>query len=227
MPKLLSSWPTSHQNNQYFIGSTSTIFGETFKTPDDGKTHILDSVEFYIKREGNLGLFLPAKAVLWDVDGTPGVDAVPTGDNYNSDTVDISGIINSDFTRVKFTFIGANRRVMQPNTNYFITLEYTGDASNGIYVGTDNGEVYSGNAVLFHPGTLVWEAVMSQAVIFYVYEEGEEPLESIGGGVITFRNETVIKTDKKFIKKINRFEPFRTFQTQKKKYKQKNIKGFK
>jgi len=123
--------------------------GQCFTTPS--RQYRLSSAKLYCRIHrgspvGNLS------ARIYPLVGTPGVDGRPSGiDNYlaESGLVSMSSLPLS-YGWVTFTFSGANRIVLDPNTYYclcFIAHDATLlDVWNGIAVAIDSsGEIHGGN----------------------------------------------------------------------------------
>ncbi|MFA5696431.1 MAG: hypothetical protein WC917_03205, partial [Bacilli bacterium] len=137
-------------------------------------------------------------ARLYEVTGTPGSTAKPTGsplatsDVFDSSLAPTSGL----FT---FNFSGAERYLLVPNTNYIITVQYSGgDTNNKVNIGLDStSPTHAGNLSYSANGT-TWGAIAGYDLIFYVYGAKYVPnvvidlIIDVSDTVITFEGPTNI-----------------------------------
>jgi len=142
----------------------------------------LCSVMFYLKRLGNPNANLQAQ--LYEITGTIGVNATPTGSALvSSSKVAMSSISNSEYVLVEFSF--PTTYVMEASHNYAIILITTDvvalDASNYVFFGTDGSTpTHGGNIVYYFGG---WIANANIDAVFYIYDGhtyGGGPYVSIG-----------------------------------------------
>lgn len=170
MITLLDSYSESNQDSNYFLGqdfigpNKVISAAQSFTCPS---TIPLYSAKFYLKKTG-----LPtgnAVAKLYNITGTSGVNATPTGAAIaTSDNLDVSTLTGSK-ALVQLLFTGANAIALSASTNYAIAFEYSnGDASNYVEVGTDTSSpTHAGNNSFFY--TIAWADDASTDTIFYVY----------------------------------------------------------
>jgi hypothetical protein len=153
--------------------------GQTFKTPNDGISHTLDSVVMYIYRPATDTFTNGEMRVrIYAHTGTFGSTGKPTGSALaSSDAVDPNDV-DTSYELFTFTFTGANRILLSPNTAYCVALEGVAgfDGSHRIYMGGQSvGESHWGN--FFDFISTGWRNLSIIDGIFYVYAE---PLSSLG-----------------------------------------------
>lgn len=174
--KLIDSYSESNSNiNSNFQVYTSRPYvGQSFTTPNDGVTYILDSCKFYLANIGGLTTG-SVYAVLYAHSGTYGSRGLPTGSALaTSDGIAITDIAGS-LGLITFTFSGANRITLSQNTHYCIEVNYTSGDGSSTYleIGVDSSSpTASGNANYYQGSwyTPLWDFP------FYVYGENDELL---------------------------------------------------
>lgn len=107
---------------------------------------------------------------IYDVTGTVGVDAVPSGTPIAISDPVLATDCNLT-TGVQFSFTGENRIRLSVGGSYAFALSYSfGDSSNYIRIGTDTSSENSGNDVYYASDTL-WEAYAPYSLVYEIYEE--------------------------------------------------------
>ncbi len=147
--------------------STTTIQGQSFKTPDDGKTYKLTTAQFEMYyASGTPAYNLVAK--LYAHTGTYGNGGTPTGNALATSAAVTSGL-STTRALVTFTFSGAEQYEMAPNTAYFIIWQkVSGDST--IYVTYDAiSPAHAGNRSYYSSG--LWYASSYDE---YFYLNGDE-----------------------------------------------------
>jgi hypothetical protein len=96
--------------------------GQSFKTPNDGVSYTLDSVEFDLTRVASINGLIYCK--IYAHTGTyGGADGVPTGSALATSVgFESSGLELNTYSWTTFTFTGAERITLQPNTAYCAEL---------------------------------------------------------------------------------------------------------
>lgn len=152
MPKLIAGYNASNYDQDRTLGDPDgagwyDATGQSFTTPNDGVSYVLNSCKFYLKKVGS-----PtgnATAYLRTHSGTYGTSSLPTGAVLaTSDVLDVSTLTTS-YALVEINFSGANQYTMAPNTQYIIEIFYEGGTYPGtlISVGRDGSSpAHSGNA---------------------------------------------------------------------------------
>ena len=146
-------------------------FGQSFTTPNDGKSYRLEQAKFYLNRNGApVGAYLTA--VLYAHSGIYGTDSVPTGAALaTSGQVDAS-TLGAGMALITFTFTGANRVTVTPNTHYVIAIQVA--AKGNFDVATCFVRVADDNTAPTHSGNgcavdTTWSAQVWLDYVFYVY----------------------------------------------------------
>lgn len=141
-PTLLASYSESNNDDFGRIGVDFSSVGECF---DSGNGGIINSCEFEINKVGSpTGNII---AAVYAITGTFGTNATPTGSELaHSDNINVSTLPTSR-TVTKFTFTGANKIELTPNTKYFVILYWVGgDASNYVAIWADTtSPIFAGN----------------------------------------------------------------------------------
>lgn len=184
MATLLDSYNESNRNNADNLQLNADhinrwdMGGQSFTTPNDGIAYSLDSCKFYMNKYGSPTGTIRAK--LYSHSGTYGTSSVGNTLLATSDNYDISTLsAYPTFALATFTFSGAERYSMSPNTYYVIVVsaESTGDGSNFAQVGYDNSSTtHSGNYCNKATG-FAWDVQSSGSfdAPFYVYGEAPAP----------------------------------------------------
>jgi hypothetical protein len=154
------TYASTNQDGVYNLNDTTTGVAQSFT----GTGGTLSTVSFYLKKTGTPTGNAVAK--LYTHSGTFGTNSVPTGaalatsNNFNVATLTDSYVLtNFNFSIPYYVLVNA--------TNYVITLEYTGTASNTVDVGTDaTGSTGTGNAATYASAT--WTAAGSVDLIHTV-----------------------------------------------------------
>lgn len=164
-PILANSYAETNQDENWNVSSTNyTKVSQSFISAN-GR---MSSAKFYLKKVGS-----PtgnAIAALYELSGTHGTNAVPTGAALaTSDNFDVSTLTTS-YQLITFTFSGANRYNITAAYYYEIVFEYSGgDADNYVQVGIDGSSPSdSGNPAYYTGGS--WTPTTAKDVIFYVYQ---------------------------------------------------------
>lgn len=161
---LVDSYSESNQSNQQDLSSGNDRGAAQAFTVGIGAA--LGTCKFFLKKTssptGN------AVATLYDMSGTFGFDAIPSGEALaTSDNFDVSALTTS-FALITFTFSGANQYVMSNEINYCIAIEFSGgDGGNNVNVGSDS-------SAPSHPGNASTKPLSewfpsSSSLCFYVY----------------------------------------------------------
>ena len=171
---LVDSYDVSHFDSGWLLyngGTTSD--GQSF-TPSI--TCVLDYIKVNMAK--NLSATGLATASIYAHSGTYGVNSKPTGPALaTSDTLDVSTLLHS-WQLKTFTFTGANRIILNNNTHYVLTINYSGgDVNNSVYVGTDQSSpTASGNFCEYYT---TWTAHSNIDMIYYVYGANEIPTVTV------------------------------------------------
>lgn len=166
---LLDSYSESNRDGFDILDSQgSGGTSQSFTTPNDGKHYKITSAKFYLTRYGNP----PGNYVmkLYTHQGVYGSSSKPDVLLATSDSLAASGIsVYPTWGLKEAVFSGANQVVLDPNTHYVISLEYSGgDNNNSIMLGTDQSSSgASGNPAYYYDPDW-WDADYYDAC-FYVY----------------------------------------------------------
>lgn len=152
----IASYSESNQNADLALNNTVTRVSQSF-TAVAGR---LASVKFWIKKVGSaVG---NAQVKLYTHSGTFGTSSVPTGTALAaSDVLDVSTLTTS-YQLIEFTFPW---HYLLTATNFCITLEYTGTATDYIHVGYDTSTAQIGNKATYNGA---WTAQATEDCCFYV-----------------------------------------------------------
>src|SRR5574343_152307 len=149
---------TSYDGYQYLHSTQFLALGNAF-TYSGGVNKKITSVTFMLQRGGS-----PtgnAYAKLYNCTGTPGTNGQKSGSAIaTSDALDVSTLNPSSEQPVNLTFSGINQVTLTNNTDYCITLEYSGgDSSNYIYFYSKNSIVGSRNEIKYYynGGSPTWQ----------------------------------------------------------------------
>ena len=172
MAILLDSYSEANKNQDQWLFSTFPagfcIYGQMFKTPNDGTQYVLTTATFYIidNEVGATGTF---QAELYaDDGGTYGTDSKPTGAILATSAERIVTSFNAAYTLEAFDFSG-DPYTMDSNTAYGICLKKTGGDAQ-IKIGYDNSTPTHGGLKVYWAGG-GWTAVAGDDLCFYVYGE--------------------------------------------------------
>lgn len=173
----LDSYSESNKNKANSVEQSGSgdylLQGQCFKTPDDGVSYTLDSSKFYLANHGSMTGTI--RAVIKAHSGTYGSTGKPTGSVLaTSDSVNLNTLTSDPtFGLVTFSFTGANRITLTPNTPYCMYVECpTGNGDNAtkwIQVGGANPGGHSGNLFYLDLDNTTLVAVSTQDFCFYVY----------------------------------------------------------
>lgn len=172
MPTLLDSYSEIFVDDKFGLRSGGFPYaGQQFTTPNNGISYTLDSAKFYMQKlgvpTGNMTVKIYANTGSLG-SGTPTGSALATSDNSDVSTYTASPL----FSLITYSFSGANRITLSPNTNYFLVGFYnSGDALNLPRIGEDVAVPYSKNDSYSADGSS-WTAD-TFSFSFYVY--GEPP----------------------------------------------------
>ena len=165
---LVDSYDEANKDTDNILGSIYIGRAQSFMS----KGGNLTSARFYLAKAGSP----PGSAVakLYALSGTySNGDNIPTGsalaisDDFNP----LSLSAYPTFGLATFTFTGAQQYTMVNGTVYVITIEYTGDTSNYIFLGSDNSSPsHNGNFSYLIIST--WTAEGTKDASFYVYSTG-------------------------------------------------------
>jgi hypothetical protein len=126
---IVDSYSESNQDSQQFFGITTVGIAQAFT--GDGGT--LNSAKWYLKKDSGATGIVVAK--IYDITGTFGTDAKPTGSALaTSDNYDVSSI-GTTFELITFTFSGINKITLVDTTQYCLAVEYTSGDSKVLYWG--------------------------------------------------------------------------------------------
>lgn len=167
--KVTDSYSEANQDLAASLNDTQTGVGQSF-TGDDG---VLDSAKFYLMKQvtptGSAVAKIYNHGALWGQNGYPTGAALATSDNF-----DVSTVSSVSYELKTLTFSGANRITLTNGTHYFVTIEYTGTATDLLKVGMDGSSpTHPGNGAAYQGG---WFTAASYDFIFYVYTEANVPL---------------------------------------------------
>ena len=171
MSILLDSYSETNKDsfgNTYAGGSIAR--GETFIV---GRKTKLCSCKFYLSKV-NPGTALSGNitAKLWNITGTMGTNAMPTGLALAaSNPINVTTIkANPTFDLVEFIFPAGQQPLINVG-NYCITLVYNGgDVNNYLAVGRRNwNNAYPGRNRVWSTDESTWLASSENVTIFYVY----------------------------------------------------------
>jgi hypothetical protein len=171
---LVDSYGTEYYSgDSEFIGASyRTIVSQSFT----GKAGNLTGCKFYLSKVGNPTGNITAK--LYSHSGTFGISSLPDTLLATSDNVDIT-TLTGDFQDIIFNFTGAEQYLLEDDTYYCITIEYSGgNLSNFIRIQVDETTAsHSGNLSRYDAfdGWVIYNTV---DLIFYVYASGSEPADT-------------------------------------------------
>lgn len=152
---------------------TVNAVGQSFTADYTGNLY---SVKWYVKKTGSPTGNAVAK--LYTHSGTYGTSSVPTGAALStSSNFDVSTLTTS-YQLIQFTF--PNGYSLVKGGNYVVTLEYTGNASNFLYMGNDDTSPSHDGNLCYNNGS--WNADNTSDFVFYVLSN--EPYPS--GNQITY-----------------------------------------
>jgi hypothetical protein len=170
MATLADSYSESNQNVVLSLINPDwalTKAGQSF-TAIDG---VIDSCKFYLKKSGSPTGNAVAK--IYNITGTYGVDAKPTGAALaTSNNFNVANLTTT-LALATFNFSGANRITLVSGLYYVISVEYSnGDLSNYVQTGYDNSSpTHSGNYCSYDGS---WWGGSGNDVCFHLYEEVSE-----------------------------------------------------
>lgn len=159
-----ATYPTSHKDSDDGIGSPVYPTGRGQSYISSGGT--LSRIQWFISKSGSpVG---NAVAKIYASSGSfPNI--VPTGSALATSNSVLASTLNTVDTLTDFNFTGANAIALTAGVTYVITLEFTGDASGNLFIGTDSTGGYSNqNNVFFNSGS--WSA-SSGSYIFSEYAQ--------------------------------------------------------
>ena len=166
---VLAASIASYTSGNYFGFSMSTgVYsasnGESFTTPDDGIYYDIDTMSFYIQRNGS-SCSGSAEGRLYSISGTYGTDDVPATLLATSDSYDLAAV-GSSAMNIEFEF--SDTYTMSPNTHYFAIMHLNSmSGCTYISMGRDNNtNGYSGSAVDYSGGS--WTNYTGYDVTFSV-----------------------------------------------------------
>lgn len=164
---LIDSYPTSNHAGAYAVTEGADHFiGQSFTC---SRSWILDSCKFYITRD-NVAVTENMVALLTTHSGTYGTSSIVGTEIASSDAISASTLDLLSMALVTFSFSGANRIRLSPNTYYCIGL-YRYAGSNNLQVAEDTSSpAHSGNKFTYMTAS-------PNDIIFYVY--GEETVPTV------------------------------------------------
>ena len=142
---IIDSYSESNYEFPVAIGNTGYYYrGQVFQGA--AVHYILTSASFYVKKNGSPTGNIYAK--LYNITGTPGSTAYPTGDAIAvSDAVDVS-TLDSSLALQEFVFSGAEQVLIAADAWYAITIYYpVNSVSDFVDVGCDGSPAHAGNFV--------------------------------------------------------------------------------
>ncbi len=163
--------------------STTTLVSATGQTVTLSGSYFITSCKFYLKKSGTPLVDIIAR--LYNLTGTPGIDAIPTGAALTSSDVISSSILTDTVTLYEFIFLNP---YYLSSGNYGVSLEIvsgTISVNNNVGYGWDVTPTNSGNP--FRYFNSAWSYVTFDR-IFYLYGN---PIKDIGIRVRT-TSETII-----------------------------------
>lgn len=166
---LLDSYPQSNADSTDFLsggGSGNNIADGQAFTPSSSLP--LYSCKFYIFKTGSPTGTAVAK--IYNITGTYGTNAVPTGAALATSNAFNVGSLSGTGQLIELLFTGVNAINLTAGSHYFISFEYSGgDVSNYVQFYLDQSSpTATGNfALRNHLGT--WNGTNGIASIFYVY----------------------------------------------------------
>lgn len=164
MPQLVDSYGIPNFDSyQQVQGGFAPGFGQSFTSSIIQRLY---SARFLLQKAG--APTGTAVAKIYNVSGTPGTNAVPTGSALaTSGTINVASLTGTA-TVTEFFFTGTNAIPLGVG-NYFVTFEYFGgDSSNYVNVAQDQSSpTHPGNEAGLVSGT--WFENHSYDMIFFVY----------------------------------------------------------
>jgi hypothetical protein len=165
---VLDSYSEANRDTAFYTysGSSSAYVGQSFTTPNDGKSYLLSSAKFYLTK--TLTPTGSVYAAIYAHTGTYGTSGAPTGAPLAvSDPVDVSALQTGLNT---FTFSGGARISLSPNTHYVAVVYYPGgDASNFVNVYADSSSSTASGNIAFSSNGTSWTGFAIYDACFYVY----------------------------------------------------------
>lgn len=172
---LLASINSNAQSNQNtsnsMFGSSQSSIGQALILSAGG---VLNMIQFSLEKVGS-----PTGTIivrLYNVTGTIGTNAVPTGAAIaSSNTIDVSTLPSGGFSLIPFFFSGANKITLTTSQHVAIAVEYSGGSgSNYVNVGSQNG--LSGVNGLYTSAGFTWNSTTSYEQIFSIYAAGSSSI---------------------------------------------------
>lgn len=175
---LLDGHSTTHYNNDGYIGavhpsSTTSVsgYGQAFKVKTVGAKYKLTQCVFGIRKIS--GAYGHLKAVLYDVTGTYGTDAKPTGSALaESELVNIDDLTLA-YQQVAFNFTGANQYEVLKDHVYGVDVQMVDGGGVGFwwlqFKENYGDNTHDGNQFTYHD--LAWYYLTSYDCCFRVYGE--------------------------------------------------------
>jgi hypothetical protein len=136
--------------NGTFPDNVQSALGQSFRTPDNGKTRVLNYASFYLSRDADFeGTF---RIDIYAHSGTYGTSSLPTGDPLaSSDELDEGDVSSSSYALIQFPFTGDQKITLQPNTCYVAFLkQLTNNQYNGLLMKVDvTSPTHAGNFITY------------------------------------------------------------------------------
>lgn len=169
---LIDSYPTSERSTNWNLADVHpadlpqySAVGQAFTT---NALYKVTSCKFYFDQVGSPTGYLQCR--IYEVTGTVGSSAVPTGDALAYSSFLYSGTMATDYTLYEFTFTGSNSINLEASHNYAVVViayNSTINGSNLLSVGIDSSGTHAGNGVGFNNGN--WVVSSNRDTIFYIY----------------------------------------------------------
>lgn len=165
MPTLLDGYSEVNQDDALPV--SASIYRGAGQAFTSSTTLPLSSAVFYLWKTGSpTGT---ASAMVYNMGGTYGTNAVPSGSPIaTSDVINVASLTSTP-TLTSLTFSGTNRVTLNAGSRYVVTFEFTGgNGSNFVVVGAQSWmPAHSGNTCYFVGGG--WTGDSGYDTIFYVY----------------------------------------------------------
>jgi len=170
---LLDSYSEANQDDSFILASdTNRGAGQSFTTPNDGKTYKLTSAKVYFLKHGSPSGNAYIK--IYAHSGTFGTNSVPTGSPLaTSDARNLNTVGTDDeYSLEEWVFSGANQISLSPNTHYCVVFTYA--YGGGVTFTRIGKKLTAGTAAgngFYSTDLSAWSSASSD-VCFYVYGLG-------------------------------------------------------
>jgi hypothetical protein len=170
------SYSEHHANTGVAWVTDYSAYGQVFQSVSGAGR--LSGATFWASKIG--GITGVAVAKLYEITGTPGTDAEPTGDALaTSESVDFDTISASGYQLLEFEF--TDKYQLSDLHDYAIIMEATvGTVGNYVYAGADNSSPsHDGNLCYKYLGA--WGSLSTMDMIFDVHTEGIVEISNLTG----------------------------------------------